>query len=335
LQRRFRPPGNLDESNWIERSTKQVIRRCKQQKCDILVTFAQPWVDHMIGLEVRRRCRVPWLAHFSDPWVDSPYYDSSVPEIAAKLEVWRMQERQVIETADIVVFVTQQTADLVLRKYPAEMRRKARIIPHGFDRDTLTAAPASAGSTELRITYTGNIYAGKRDPIHLFEVLAEMNARTPLTGLLQLDFYGYCPPEVRAKAPELGIESIVTFHGSVGYLDSLCYAAKADLLLLIDAPSDVSVFMPSKIVDYLMLEKPILALTPPEGASRDVLAPLGHFVISPTDKIAMTQTLTRIIANHMQGIPLATIKDADDAFDIRKTSRLFDEALRDALTASQ
>src|SRR5262245_32610654 len=38
-----------------------------------LISFAQPWSDHLVGLRVRRRTRLPWVAHFSDPWVDSPY----------------------------------------------------------------------------------------------------------------------------------------------------------------------------------------------------------------------------------------------------------------------
>ncbi|MBR1236291.1 glycosyltransferase [Bradyrhizobium sp. AUGA SZCCT0182] len=335
LQRRYRPPANLDEANWIERSTRYIIQQCKQRKCDILVTFAQPWIDHSIGLEVRRRRHVPWLAHFSDPWVDSLYYDSSVAEIASKLEVWREQERKIIETADIVVFVTQQTADLVMRKYPPLLSRKVRVVPHGFDRDTLTSPAVVNSLAELRVMYTGNIYAGTRHPVYLFEAVAEMNARSPLAGRLRLDFYGHCPPEVAAKVTELGIGSIVTFHGTVGYLDSLRYAAEADLLLLIDAPSDLSVFLPSKIVDYLMLKKPILALTPSEGASRDVLSPLGHFVVAPTDKSAMIDTLTGIIARHGQGQPLATLKDDVDAFDIKQTTRLFDKALRDAMAVSK
>lgn len=335
LQRRFRPPGNLDEQNWVERSARRIIQQCKQQKCDVLVTFAQPWIDHLIGLEVRRRRHVPWLAHFSDPWVDSLYYDSSVPEIAGKLAVWREQERKVIETADVVVFVTQQTADLVMRKYPPALRRKVHIVPHGFDRDTLTSPPVVNRSAELRVTYIGNIYAGTRHPVHLFEAVAEMNASSPLAGHLRLDFYGHCPPEVAAKVTELGIGSIVTFHGTVGYLDSLRYAAEADLLLLIDAPSDLSVFLPSKIVDYLMLKKPILALTPPEGASRDVLAPLGHFIVAPTDKSAMIDTLTGIIASNAEGKPLAKLEEDVDAFDIKETTRLFDKALRDAMAVSK
>jgi hypothetical protein len=45
----------------------------------------------------------------------------------------------------------------------------------------------------------------------------------------------------------------------------------ADAYLLIDAPSEKpSVFLPSKLVEYLYMRKPILALTP-EGTSRDII----------------------------------------------------------------
>jgi len=40
---------------------------------DVLVTFAFPLIDSVIGLELKRRYNLPWLAHFSDPWVDSPF----------------------------------------------------------------------------------------------------------------------------------------------------------------------------------------------------------------------------------------------------------------------
>src|ERR1051325_6091651 len=45
----------------------------QQFQPDVLVTFAFPLVDNVIGLELKRRLKLPWLAHFSDPWVDSPF----------------------------------------------------------------------------------------------------------------------------------------------------------------------------------------------------------------------------------------------------------------------
>ena len=46
------------------------------------------------------------------------------------------------------------------------------------------------------------------------------------------------------------------------------------MLLVIDAPADESLFLPSKLIDYLPARKPILGLTPARGASADLIRAL-------------------------------------------------------------
>src|SRR5690606_17772220 len=41
---------------------------------DVLVTFGNPMSDHLVGLELAARHRLPWVAHFSDPWTGNPYH---------------------------------------------------------------------------------------------------------------------------------------------------------------------------------------------------------------------------------------------------------------------
>ena len=53
----------------------------------------------------------------------------------------------------------------------------------------------------------------------------------------------------------------------------------ADLLLIVDAPARLSVFLPSKLVDYLGARRPILSLTP-EGAARRVTREAGFWAAS-------------------------------------------------------
>ena len=72
--RQLFPPQDIKADNWIRRAGTELQKELKVEKYDALVTFAQPWVDHLIGLEVKRRHpSLPWVVHFSDPWVDSPY----------------------------------------------------------------------------------------------------------------------------------------------------------------------------------------------------------------------------------------------------------------------
>ena len=131
------------------------------------------------------------------------------------------------------------------------------------------------------------------------------------------------------KAKALGLEELVTFKGKSLYLDSLAAARAADLLLLIDAPAEHSVFLPSKIVDYLMLGRPILGLTPASGASAAVLRRLGFPIASPDNATAIEKALRQAFDAWRQGRPATAIPEPAqfEGFDIRNVAQQFENAL--------
>ncbi len=344
--RRWRPPIDINEDNWIRRAGTRVLGMPSASGADVLVTFAQPWMSHQVGRHVkRRRPDLPWLAHFSDPWVDSPYFqDDGSDGMAARIREARVQEEAIIRDADAIVFVTRQTADLVMGKYPQELAAKVHVVPHGFDRDAASVrpaascAPAGAPSNDrrpLRLVHTGNIYAGIRDPRSLFQALRLLGGGGELKGRIEVAFYGNAPAETLAALEASGLEGIVTFGGAVGYLESLRIAAEADVLLLIDADAEVNVFLPSKVVDYLMLGRPILAMTPKNGATADALAGTGHAVLPPGDVEELARLLSAMIERHERGeAPLTTKPDAAERFDIRRTTTALEAALDAAIEAA-
>ena len=68
LWRRLRPPDNVAVDNWRRRAERALRTELARNRYDALVTFAQPWVDHLVGLRIKRRHpSLPWVAHFSDP----------------------------------------------------------------------------------------------------------------------------------------------------------------------------------------------------------------------------------------------------------------------------
>jgi hypothetical protein len=77
-------------------------------------------------------------------------------------------------------------------------------------------------------------------------------------------------------------ESLVRLRESVPYSDSLKLMAASDLLLVIDGPDDLSVFLPSKLIDYLGAQVPIFGIVPP-GAAAKLLARLDAPVIDPSN----------------------------------------------------
>ncbi|WP_026380419.1 glycosyltransferase [Afifella pfennigii] len=288
-----------EDEIWASRAAEAVRNADLVDGCDVLVTFAQPWRDHLVGLKLRRwRRGIPWIAHFSDPWVDNPYV-SGLSKESRQLQARR--EAAVVRQADLLLFTNEYAADLVMRKYPPALRRKARVLPHAIDSDLRTLVeegqPAEAMKRPLRLAYVGQLFPGRRTPNVLLRALSMLRQKTELAGRIELQVVGERSgaEEAETLAADLGLGDIVVFASRMSYLDSLREMSKADVLVLIDAPAETNVFFPSKLVDYMMMEKPILALTPQRGASADIVRELGYEVLDPNDPISVVNALSQAL----------------------------------------
>jgi hypothetical protein len=256
-----------------------------------LVTFAQPFTDHLVGLELKRRYGLPWVAHFSDPWTDNPFsnYDARTRRINLGLE------RAVVEAADRTVFTSRETVEMVFAKYPEELRRRARVLPQCFDPELYGSEETDAGEA-LVVRYVGNFY-GTRSPEPLLRALSAVLAENSaaLDGV-RFELIGQHDPQlVREAGGDRLPEGLFHVRPAVTYRESLRLMRAADGLLVIDAPADVSVFLPSKLIDYLGAGRPILGLTPP-GAAASLVEQLGGPVAHPSDTAAAKSALVSFLA---------------------------------------
>jgi hypothetical protein len=89
------------------------------------------------------------------------------------------------------------------------------------------------------------------------------------------------------------------------------------------------VFLPSKLVDYLPLRKPIVGITPEPGASARLLRRLGCPVAPPDDVAAIASVLDGLVEQWRAGT-LGVSESFDRVaaeFDIRATAGLLNAAL--------
>ncbi|HUQ31806.1 MAG TPA: glycosyltransferase [Pyrinomonadaceae bacterium] len=298
---------------------------------DLVVTFGQPMSDHLVGLELKKLYGVPWVAHFSDPWTDNPFnrYDSLTRRVNLSLE------RKVMQTADRLIFTSAETIDLVMAKYPVAWRDKARVLPHSFD-SSLYPSSQEDSRPGITIRYIGEFY-GKRTPAPLIQTLRAMLAANP--QLLE----GVCFESIGPLNPEtlagLGLEELpeglVHIRPSVNYEESLRLAATANGLLIIDAPAKRSVFLPSKLIDYIGAARPILAFTP-QGTAASVIEDLGGWVADPTNLEAMKKALKAFLMHLSQtrDEPLKVWGEPQirEAYEASVVADSFENMLRELLT---
>jgi hypothetical protein len=245
---------------------------------DLVATFGNPMTDHLVGLALARKYGVPWMAHFSDPWVDNPYHRQHALDFAVNLRL----ERAVVRRADRLGFPSQAMADFVLRRHPADARRKIFVLPAAFDPD-FSARPISP-SDAIVIRHVGEFY-GPRTPRPLFDALRLLQHDDPrVLDDLRIELIGGAQPGAYESA---GIREIrpglIHAQGHVSHRESLELMSSADGLLLIDGPSDDrSIFLQSKLIEYVGVERPIFGIAP-AGPATDLIEQLGGPTADPSD----------------------------------------------------
>jgi len=277
--------------DWGSRVVEKAVKYFEEGNFDpdVLVTFAQPFTDHLIGLELKKRLGLPWLAHFSDPWADNPFTPFDARTRERNLEL----ENIVAEEADALVFTSVETVELFFKKYPARLREKASVLPQCYDRAHFLPI-GSPPSGPITVRYLGNFY-GRRSPKPLIAGLTELY-RTDPASIENVRFELIGPgdaDQVNAMAASLPT-GCVAVRSSVGYQESLALMTSSDGLLIIDAPADISVFLPSKLIDYIGADKPIFGITP-KGTAADLIAELGGSVADPAQTQKISAGLSRFI----------------------------------------
>jgi glycosyltransferase involved in cell wall biosynthesis len=277
--------------HWVPVAERAVMEKLAASgfKPEALATFGDPMSDHLLGLRLKRRLGLPWLAHFSDPWVDDSFRRG---QPLANL-VNRRLEAQVVAVADRVVFTSAETLDLVMAKYPKAWRAKATVLPHSFDPGLYP--PPAPRNGELMVRHLGNLY-GHRTPVPLLVALRHLLDRAPATldgtrfeFIGGLSFRSAHHPAWRKLPPGL-----VRYLPRVAHSRALALMAESDLLLVIDGPDDLSVFLLSKLIEYIGAGIPIFGILPP-GASANLVERLGGIVADPRDIEAVAVALLRAL----------------------------------------
>ncbi|MBQ7555270.1 hypothetical protein IJS98_02300 [bacterium] len=241
-----------DKYVWRYAGKKALKKLLEKESFDCLASFGLQWSSHLLAREIKKLYGLPWLAHFSDPWVDNAYHRRIWPISAVN----RAQERSVAELADKLCFTTEATQKLVLGKYSPEIQKKGLTVPHCYDK---TLYPeVEPFPDKLHLVHVGSFY-GRHNPLNFFQALKILLDREPrFRSQLIAHFVGLDPSKYKSEAKALGLEENLDFIAKVPYLESLGWMKKANALFSIDV---VKNSLLSKLPDYVGSGKPILAVS--------------------------------------------------------------------------
>lgn len=277
--------------------------RCakKLKEYDIILSCSKPDSCHLVGYYLKKITGKPWIAYFSDPWTDNPYMNYR----SEKIYKYNLKlENRVINNADRILFTTEATRNLIMKKYPDHFLNKTGVIPHSFVPEwyDYSKEVIEKKHNKIRVVHTGHFY-GPRTPMPLFKNLFKLKGEmNNISEKIEFLFFGTMEQTHQKFILENRLDDLVKIYKTVPYVQSLNLIKSADYLLVIDAPlttTKESIFLPSKLVDYIGSYNRVIGITPEKGECADLLRNTGNIVCDIQDEGLIFRTFKHLIENNV------------------------------------
>ena len=244
---------------WYFSALKRAIALQKNSRSDVVVTVSLPYSGHLIGQSLKRRFAMRWVVDIGDPF--SFMTKTPVNNIALFRGLNAKSESSVLALADMVAVTTKETRFEYLKCFPNLEQTKIVVVPPLFSppKSADGLAYSYADSNKIRLVFAGTLYLSIRNPSALLKFFQKMLA-TSLAEQLELHFYGVMNDchQCFNDYTDL-IDSKVFIHGLVSREQAV--SAMQNATVLVNLGNSTAYQLPSKVVEYVMMGKPVLNVT--------------------------------------------------------------------------
>lgn len=273
----------------------------RQENIDVLYSSAPPYTTHLIGLKLKRKSGLPWVADFRDSWIGWLSTPQWRPRVSRKIET--VMERSVLAEADRVLTVSEGVREHLLERHPELRDDRWRLLPNGFDPEDFAGIEPVSINKKLTITYLGSLY-GLRNPEYLLRALERLQQKQPdLVEKLALRFVGRVGAPILKRLQTSSLSEKIEILPYLSHDKSLSYLLGTDVALLIidDAPTNKGI-LTGKLYEHIGAGKPILALAPEGEAAELIRCNNLGWVVPPRDDLAIAKTLRDILQSNVRSL---------------------------------
>ncbi|MFH1416840.1 MAG: glycosyltransferase, partial [Planctomycetota bacterium] len=219
---------------WTPRAAwkgRQLIRR---QRIEAVVTTSPPVASHLVGLSLKRRLGIPWVADLRDPMLDNFAY-APMALWADRFTGWL--ERTVLREADHCVVTCPELADRLQDRYPELTTDRVSTITNGYDPADAPDSTVCRGRGRFTLAYVGAFYR-QQSIAPVLEAIRSLRAsRSDIASLLEFRVVG----SIAASQLSFVRDADRVFFRHIGYAEhrqAVEEMAAADAVLLTTPNND-------------------------------------------------------------------------------------------------
>ncbi|WP_286818978.1 glycosyltransferase [Desulfobacter sp. UBA2225] len=286
---------NLDSHwSWFIAATFRGRKVVNQHHPVLVYSTAGPSSTHLAGYLIARWCGLPWVAEIHDPLI----MDNQKRRYQ-RYRFHRWLEKLIFKHADFVIYFTEKALRSAEKR--TKIVNKGHVLRPGANPVPIHSIDYKKRE-KLHFGYFGSL-ARHRNLGEFLSALNRLRAENPLAEQqVVLDVYGAnLDPVSKQLTEQYKLDEMVQVHGRLEY-DPVTGKSgrtqvfeemhRCDVLLLVHGDSDAGdEYIPSKIYEYLLTNRPILGILIKNSEAESLLQDNGHVVVERGNSEAMVSAL--------------------------------------------
>jgi glycosyltransferase involved in cell wall biosynthesis len=145
---------------WKKYAVKAASEHLSKNKYDVIFATAPPVTDFLIGVELKKRFKIPLVLDYRDSWLSYPFKFFPTP---LHRYIHFRKERYVVHKSDMITVTHRRVKEELLTRHKFLRHEDVVILPHGFDPEDMNFSNPDfiPHIDKMRITYSGMFYGKK------------------------------------------------------------------------------------------------------------------------------------------------------------------------------
>lgn len=245
--------------SWVKPSVNYLSKYLKENPdIDTIVTTGPPHSMHLIGMSLKQKFNVQWIADFRDPWTTIGYHkELKLSEQAVHKHL--ALEHDVLNKADKIIVTSKSTQ----KEFEQKTTKPVYIITNGYD---ITHVGKVTLDEKFTLAHIGS-FLSNRNPRVLWKAISELRKENPaFKEAFELKLAGKISAEIIETLEEFKLMDCVNNMGYIDHTEALIQMRASQVLLLVEIDSeDTKAIIPGKLFEYMAAERPILGIGPEES----------------------------------------------------------------------
>lgn len=277
---------------WKKGAIKLAKRLIIEEQIGAVFTTTLPFTSNEIGIALKKTMPIKWVADFRDPITYGKRFHSSIPKVYAKQK--HIQDLT-FKYADKIIGTSSSYGMIFHDQYAGEYDNKFEFIPTGIDDEYI---PKSSKEKENTLIFVGEYLKEYKD--HFFKLFKKAIQDIDTNQIPTIKIIGNKEINEGIAMPyieKLGLKKHIEFYDHMPQSQLYQQIENAKYVLLINGEKAYWWCVFAKMIDYIALQKQVLAFVPEISEAKKELTKANIATFLKFNEEDSVQNLKEILKN--------------------------------------